>query len=69
MKATWSDNDSSSNEDEEVEKMANFCLMAIKNEDDETSDHAVSANYSFDELYKEFQKLGAKYVALKKSAK
>ena len=68
MKAIWSDNDSSSSEDEELEKMANFCLMAIKNEDYETSDYAVSANQSFDELHNKFQKIGAKYLALKKSA-
>ena len=67
MKATWSDgDDSTSKEDDEVEEMANVCLIAIEENarDDEliknfTRDELHDA---FDELHDEFQKLNAKYL-------
>ena len=42
MKATWSDSDqSSSKEDEEIEKMTNLCLMAKKNDSSSDKDEEV----------------------------
>ena len=51
MAATWSDSDESSSEvDEEVEEMANLCLMAKEEGDSSNEDEEVYDLYTFDYL-------------------
>ena len=75
MAATWSDSDeSSSEEDEEIEEMVNLSLMAKEEEESSNEDEEVYDLYTFDELQEafddlssKFEKLGSKYIALKRN--
>ena len=74
MKATWSDNDESrSKEDEEIEEMANLCLMDEENDSSSIENEEVYDLYTFDklqeafdELSSKFEELGSRHIALKK---
>ena len=75
MAATWSDSDESSSEDdEEIEEMENLGLMATKEEESSNEDEKVYDLYTFDELQEafddlssKFEKLGSKHIALKRN--
>ncbi|KAH1121701.1 hypothetical protein J1N35_004861 [Gossypium stocksii] len=58
--ATWSDEDSSYDEDQEV---ANLCLMAI-NDSKVASNSFISNSYSFDELQIAYDELGLEFETM-----
>ena len=69
MVATWSDSDeSSSSEEEKLEKEANLCLMGL--EDEVCTKSNLEFTYEelqtiFSDLLSEYKKAGLKYNALK----
>ena len=75
MVATWSDSDeSSSEEDEKIEEIANLCLMAKEENSSSDKDKEVYDLYTsdelqdtFDDLSSRFEKLGYKHIELKKN--
>ena len=75
MAATLSNSDESSSEkDEEIEEMANLCLMAKEEEDSSNEYEEVYDLYTFDELQEafddlssKFEKLGSKHIAWKRN--
>ena len=75
MKATWSDSDEpSSEDDEQIEEMANLCLMAKEDNSSSDEDDEIYDLYTFDKLQDAFDDLGSKFedfgsrhIALKKN--
>ncbi|OMO77060.1 Zinc finger, CCHC-type [Corchorus capsularis] len=71
MVGTWSNSDTSSSETSDAEEdiKVNLCLMAKENENELVTDSVVSfeeLQFEFDSLYYDFEKLAARYKALKK---
>ncbi|KAA3466698.1 zf-CCHC domain-containing protein/UBN2 domain-containing protein [Gossypium australe] len=58
--ATWSDDDSS---DEETQEVSNLCLMTI-DDSKVTSNSSTSNSYSFDELQDAYYELGLKFEVM-----
>ena len=71
MKATWSDDESSSSDEEDANEVNNLAFMAMEDDDllDETDNEQVSNSIDFDELNETFNELHGLYDILRKKHK